>query len=161
MSFLKTGSMFDKDSYVARPPAAIKARQRLCLEAISFSINMIVRSLNVVINIVNSHRIVLPNIDDFNAADKIPLCSSLWTVVGQTHMLIQLLKELDCKSSVVDHFILSYSVAGKMLGKMDHINSNIENIINSNKSRPTIFGSLAYFVSDNNMKSDSVRNTGL
>ncbi len=33
--------MIYKDSYLARPPAVINPRQRLCLEAISFSISSI------------------------------------------------------------------------------------------------------------------------
>jgi hypothetical protein len=147
--------MFDNDSFVSRPPAVIKARQRLCLEAISFSINTIVRSLHIVKNIVNGHSIVLPNIADFSTADKIPLCSNLWAIVGQTHMLIKLLKELDCKSPVIDRFISLYSVTSKMLNKIDHIHSNMDNIMNSSKSRPTIFGSLSYFVSNNTMRNDT------
>jgi hypothetical protein len=76
-------------------------------------------------------------------------------------MLIKLLKELDSRSSVVDRFISIYSVASKMLNKIDHIHSNIQNIMNSNKSRPTIFGSLSYFVSNNTMKNASGQKHGI
>ena len=39
-----------------------------------------------------------------------------------------------------------YDVARKMRNSMDHIHSQLANIVNSKQSRPTVFGSLSYFV---------------
>jgi hypothetical protein len=139
--------MIDSDSYLARPPAIITLRQRLCLEAISFSINSIATDIQSVRSIAAQHPIAPPKLEDFSQRDKISLCSCLWSIVDQTHMLCKVLKELNLGAPYVDSFIDNHApVVSNMPNKMDHLHSQLTNIISSKKSRPTVFGCLSYFV---------------
>jgi len=99
--------------------------------------------------------------DDFSQRGKISLCSSLWSVVDQTHMLRNILRELDLGAPYIDRFISKYAVARTMRNSMDHIDSQLTNIINSKKSKPTVFGCLSYFVFDSTARTEKGQQYGL
>jgi hypothetical protein len=145
--------MINNDSYLARPPAIINQRQRLCLEAIAFSINSIATDIQNIRAIVCAHS-VIPLATDFSPRDKISLCSKLWSIVDQTHMLNNILKALSLGAPYVDSFISKYAAATTMRNWMDHIHTQLNNFINSKKARPTVFGCLSYFVFDNTRRTE-------
>lgn len=137
--------MFDKDSFVARPPASFHARDRLCFEAIAYSANVVMVSIDNIQRITERHPVVPPNLQDFEYADKILLCSSLWSVVDHTHMLITILKELHIKDAAIESFISTYHVATTMRNKMDHLHEGLNNMVGAKRSRQTLLGVLSYF----------------
>jgi hypothetical protein len=153
--------MINNDSYLARPPAIINPRQRLCLEAISFSIKSIATDIQKIRSIASTHSVIPPDVTDFSPHDKISLCGSLWSVVDQTHMLNNILKELNLSAPYIDSFISKYAAARSMRNCMDHIHGQINNFIDSKKSRPTVFGCLSYFVFDNAWRNESGQHYGL
>jgi hypothetical protein len=155
--------MIYKDSYLARPPIIINRRQRLCLEAISFSVNSILLSVSSIRNLVNMQPPPHPaNAKDFSPSDKIFLCNNLWSTVDQVYMLCSILRSIDIKAPFIDIFIDKYlPTISELRNTMDHLGSKINNILKTKKLRPTLFGCLSYLHFNSNLRTETGQYCGL
>jgi hypothetical protein len=136
--------LFDKNSYVAHPPKLFLLRDRLCLEAIAYSMDSISASLEFIqcLTAKYSDAEFGPS---FSEQELRALCSDVWNVVDQLHMLRKLLEQLDPqRAGIPGEFAKKYGVATEIRNKMDHLHQNLDNLANAKSGRSTIFGSLSY-----------------
>ncbi|HEY9686093.1 MAG TPA: hypothetical protein V6C52_03865 [Coleofasciculaceae cyanobacterium] len=148
-------------------PLSLDLKQRIALEAVSFSLDAIIGSYNQIVYLLSqfSHS----KISDINREERVYIFTNIWTMIDQTHLINQLLKEIytpmkkhpeeddlhlgvviDEKKELefIDTYLATYSaVISDLRNKMDHLRVNLNNLSNAKKIEP-IHGSLSYICSN-------------
>lgn len=134
--------IFDKDSFIARPPEILNLRQKLCLEALAHHANATMLYLDSTRAIIEAQ--ALKSNPNFSAIERLTLCTNMWGIVDSVHMFRQLLKAFGPMGPNGSAFFERYAVAQQIRDKMDHLDDNLGNLASSKKARTTLLGSLSY-----------------
>lgn len=133
--------MIPNDALIRRIPAFIAEEQRLRIEAIVFASDAIAACLDDVRAIANN---IGDKIDSISRSQRTRIFICAWTIVDGIHAIRNLMQSLHFTSAKIQDFIEKYESATLLRNKFDHLNQNVENLAQSQRRRPPIFGALSY-----------------
>jgi hypothetical protein len=134
--------MIKDDSFFKNIPAALDLKQRLTWEAAGWAIQMISLSFDRL-------RSAASRIDAASSTYPTSLApeifASCWSMIDQCHMLRQILASTSPRpGGVTQNFIDKFEAVTLIRNVMDHLHTNIDNLANSKKPMPPVFGALSF-----------------
>jgi hypothetical protein len=136
--------MLPDDSFLRRLPAFLVPIDRLRLEAIVFSSDVLSNAYQSLCEVAARFDHFRP----FSTRERIALFSCVWTIVDQLDALRQLIQGLTNKTpgpNPPQKFLDLSQNARHMRNCMDHLNGNLKNLSKKDRRIP-LFGTVAYFV---------------
>lgn len=164
-----------EEEFLKSLPAALNLKQRLIFETISFSVDTILIKYNFIVQ-----RLALYNHESIQRLpqnDRIVLFSDLWSMIDQAHNICQMLYNfmnknlfpekgmekvlaIDCTEGdvydAINHYYKTYyPIISGLRNKMDHLETNINNLSKMKKPLPPVYGALSYLLSSAELLSES------
>lgn len=149
-------------------PKALEAKQRIALEAISFSLDAIDIKYNTIINRLSMYRTV-EKVQKMPRLERIAIFSDIWSMIDNAHAIMQLFYGAEKKTKRDEAKKLDFTIEGHdsstgkitktyydeyaeplrvLRNKMDHLSGNLEKIADKKAIQEPMFGTLAYILSN-------------
>jgi hypothetical protein len=137
--------MLPDTSLLRKLPLTLNATQRLRLEALVFSTDLLVLALN---NLRHLATLRGAQINEITDVERKAMFVQAWAIVDHTHVVRQLLVDLangkmGPKST---KFCSDAETATLLRNKMDHLHTNVGNLAKQKGMRAPLFGALTYLV---------------
>ena len=132
--------MLASDTFFRQVPKALEVRQRLILEGAGWAINSIYWAFDQLKAAAREVKFDAAGHDSEHG-----IFVSCWSIIDQCHMLRKLLSELPIlPGGPTEYFIKNYERVTLIRNAMDHLHNQLNNLAESKKQRPPIFGVLSF-----------------
>lgn len=149
-------------------PQAIVPKQRIALEAISFSLDTIEQTYLELVAGLSTY-LDIKQLRSFQRSDRVSIFSKVWVIIDSSHAVLQLLQGFEKKTKQDSEKKVDFLIEGKgsktnkvaktfyadygekirsLRNKMDHLGGNLNAIVSKKASQEPLFGTLSYILSD-------------
>ena len=133
--------MLPGDAFLRRLPKILYPEERLRLEALVYSADVIEANYQSIVSITSRYG---EKIAEIQQTERTQLFMLAWSIVDHLHACRQLLTSLELNSEPAKKFIEETESATILRNKMDHLNQQIGNLSKFKDTRPPLFGALSY-----------------
>jgi len=132
--------MLPSDDFLRHLPQSIPAIERLRVETLIFAHDLMETALGRLYAVGLEFR-------ENDNASRLSMFGDAWTIVGQVHVVRQVLSSLtgDGRKADTQAFINDFAAGYTMRNKMDHLNQNIPNRARTVGRTNALFGMLTFF----------------
>jgi len=149
-------------------PIALVPKQRIALEAISFSLDSIEQLYAKLTGKLSMYE-DMQQLNNIQRPDLVEIFSNIWSIIDNAHSVKQLLHGFDKRTKNDEKNELDFEVAvsgsetnlvaqdyhanygekiSSLRNKMDHLSGNINAIVEKKSSQEPLFGTLSYILSN-------------
>jgi hypothetical protein len=138
-------AMIPRGSVLRKLPVIIEAQQRLRLESLVFSIDLLTLAFASLRDLAAR---LGSNVVDLSDTERMAMFLHAWTMVDQVHVIRQLLRDLSDgeMGKTLGKFYSDFEGAHHLRNKMDHLRMNIQNLATRKGMRAPLFGAISYLV---------------
>lgn len=135
--------MSNENDFLKHPPQGIDIKQRLTFEGIGYAID----SLEISYERLRKHAAIIIDVEaNKEGFDRTSIFVDAWSMVDHGHSLLQLLLTLknEIWNDTIERFVEEHAAVTRLRNYMDHLSSNLNNLVNSKERRPPIYGGVSF-----------------
>ena len=141
--------MSNENDFLKHPPQGIDIKQRLTFEGIGYAID----ALEISYDRLRKHAAVFIDVEaNKEGPDRTSMFVDAWSMVDHGHSLLQLLLTLknEIWNDTIERFVEEHAAVTRLRNCMDHLSSNLNNLVNSKGRRPPIYGGVSFISAKQN-----------
>lgn len=135
--------MLNEKDFLKHPPQGIDIKQRLTFEGIGYAVD----ALEISYERLKKHAAVVIELEaNKEGIDRTSMFVDAWAMVDHGHSLLQLLLTLknEIWNDTIEGFVEEHAAVTRLRNNMDHLSSNLNNLVNSKGRRPPIYGGVSF-----------------